>query len=107
MIDSVDGDESTTVKNLSLALQVKIKLNEFLFFSVTGQRMCFCRRCIFDIQSSFPLLLQAASTLQQKLESAVSIFGTMVKNEENCGKSLGIYSISDFFWSLSKLLILL
>lgn len=42
---------------------------------------------------SSPLPLQAASTLQQKLESAVSIFGTMVKNDENCGKSLGIYSI--------------
>lgn len=39
---------------------------------------------------SGPLLLQAANTLQQKLESQVSIFATMVKNEEKCGKSLNL-----------------
>lgn len=33
-----------------------------------------------------PVLLQAASRCQQKLESEVSIFLSMVKNEGNCGK---------------------
>lgn len=45
------------------------------------QKILICSR------SSGPFLLQAASALQQKLESQVSIFVTMVKNEEKCGKS--------------------
>lgn len=38
--------------------------------------------------------LQAANTLQQRLESEVSIFLSMVKNEENSGRSPGIGHIS-------------
>lgn len=33
-----------------------------------------------------PLLLQAAKACQQKLENEVSIFESMVKNEEHFGK---------------------
>lgn len=40
------------------------------------------------------VLLQAANASQQKLESEVSIFLSMVKNEENCGKSPGNGHIS-------------
>lgn len=36
---------------------------------------------------SYPVLLQAANAFQQKLEGEVSIFVSMVKNEENCGRS--------------------
>lgn len=43
---------------------------------------------------SCPVLLQAANASQQKLESELSIFLSMVKNEENCGKSFGVGHIS-------------
>lgn len=39
---------------------------------------------------SWHVLLQAANAFQQKLESEVSIFLSMVKNEENCGRRPGI-----------------
>lgn len=46
-------------------------------------------KCLFH-----PVLLQAANTLQQRLESEVSIFLSMVKNEENSGRSPEIGHIS-------------
>lgn len=36
----------------------------------------------------FPLVLQAANAAQQKLESEVAIFLSMVKNEENGGRRM-------------------
>ena len=47
------------------------------------------------------VLLQAASASQQKLESEVSIFVSMVKNEENCGRSPGNCSHIDVVNSVS------
>lgn len=46
-------------------------------------------KCLFR-----PVLLQTANTLQQRLESEVSIFLSMVKNEENSGRSPEIGHIS-------------
>lgn len=43
---------------------------------------------------SCTVLPQAANASQQQLESEVSIFLSMVKNEENCGRSPGIGVVS-------------
>lgn len=55
---------------------------------------------------SFPVLFQAASACQLKLESEVSIFFSMVKNEDNSGESPGSSDLllMQFFYRPSPIL---
>lgn len=59
---------------------------------MAAEEKCLCafereRRIFMYKYLSCPVLFQAANAFQQKLESEVSIFLSMVKNEENSGRS--------------------